>query len=48
MEVILPLTVFYRKSKTKQKSRVALKLTNIRLHCSDVALLLKYFFLHAN
>ena len=30
MKVSFPLTTFYRKSKIKQKSRVALKLENIR------------------
>ena len=43
MIVSFLVTVFYRKSKIKQKSREILDLL-----CSEVALLLNYFFLHVN
>ena len=48
MKVSFLLTAFYRKSKIKQKSRLALKLGNLIFALSEVGPLLSYFFLHAN
>ena len=48
MKVSFLLTAFYRKSKIKQKRRLALKLGHLRLLSSEVPLSFTYFFLHAN